>query len=78
MARERRQRAVVRRVDVEDGLEVGGRLRVVEELLLVERGGPLEEVDLLPRRRRQLDLSLEVLEQLLVAARGGCRCGRAP
>ena len=68
MARERRQGRLVRSVDLEDRLAVGGGLAVIEELLLVERGGALEQVDLLPRRGRQLDLALEVPEQLLVAA----------
>ena len=53
-------------VDGQDGLErVGGAL-VVEELLVVEAGDALVEVDLLPRRGRERHLPLEVVEQLLV------------
>jgi hypothetical protein len=41
---------------------------VVEELLVVQRGDALVEVDLLPRGRRDRDLALEVLEELPVLA----------
>ena len=56
------------RVDREDRLEGLGGARVIEELLVVEARDALVEVDLLARRRRDLDLTLEDLEQLAVLA----------
>ncbi len=67
MPRERRERRVVRRVDREQALERERRVLVVEELLVVQRGDALPQGDLLARRRRDLDLTLEVLQELLVA-----------
>ncbi len=64
VTRERRERAVVRRVDGQDPFERRRRAAVVEELFVVDRRDPLEQVDLLPRRGRKLDLPLEVLDEL--------------
>jgi hypothetical protein len=62
------ERGVVLRVDREHLLEALGGAPVVQELLVVQRRHALVEVDLLPRRRRDLCLALEVFEQLAVLA----------
>ncbi len=69
MPLELRERSVVVGIEREDELEALGRARVVEELLVVQRSHALVEVDLLSRRRRDLDLLLEVGEELAVLAR---------
>ncbi len=62
------ERRVVLRVDREHLLETLRRAGVVEELLVVKRRHALVEVDLLPRRRGDLRLALEVVQELAVLA----------
>src|SRR5690606_83949 len=68
MTRELREGRLVRGVDREDLLAGLGGHAVVEELLVVDAGDALEQVDLLARRRGGRDLPIENAEQLAVLA----------
>ena len=66
--RQHRERGIVGGLEAQDLLEALGSLGVIEELLVVERRHPLVEIDLLPGRRGDRELALEVVEQLAVLA----------